>query len=173
MLKRALALALLVEAAAVPSVSTERRHAEASGLAAGDILREIASEGPGPVLRRLWDNPTRFDHVCDKIESGDPSWLEVARRLRSSSDAGASLSLNYAVARALPLVPERALRLINNGFTVDDICTSPFIEPKPGVAERYQRRASAALRGSLPSDLEVVRKECLKRVEVPLHPAGQ
>jgi len=173
MFKRPLDLASLVAIAAVLLVSAELRHAEAARLAADDVLREIKSEGPGPVLWRLWDNPTRFDAVCDKIASGDPSWLEVARRLRPSSDAGASLSLDYAVARALPLVPERVLRLVNDGFTVDDICTSPFIEPEPGVAERYQRRASAALRGSLPSDLEAVRKECLKRVEVPLHSTAQ
>src|SRR6266566_2048824 len=131
---------------------------------AAELLREIESEGPRPVLVRLWNDEARFKEVCDKIESGDASWLEVARRLKAGSDAAASLSLDYSVARALPRVPEKVLKLINHGFTVDDVCTSPFIEPEPGVAESYQRRASAALRALRSHDLEAVRDECLKRI---------
>ena len=136
--------------------------------AADELLRQIASEGSQPVLEPLWRNEERFEQVCIKIESGDPPWLEVARRLRASSDAASTLSLNYAVARALPANPASVLKLIDRGFTVDDICTSPFIEPEPGVAEGYQRRAVAALRGPLPSDLESVRAKCLSRIEEPL-----
>ncbi len=163
MLKRTVVLAT-----AALLISTVPRHAAAGRLAANEILREIESDGASRVLWRLWNHPRRFDELCERIESGDSSWLEVARRLKPASDAGASLSLDYAVARALPAVPEKVLRLINHEFGVDDVCTSPFIEPEPGVAEGYQRLASAALRGSLPSELEPVRKECLKRVEAPL-----
>jgi len=142
--------------------------ADATPVTADELLRQITSEGSQPVLERLWRNEDRFEQVCHKIESGDPSWLEVARRLRASSDAGMTLSLNYSVARALPANPTSVLKLINHGFTVDDICTSPFIEPEPGVAESYQRRAVAALRSSIPKDLESVGTECLKRIEEPL-----
>ena len=70
MFKRPLGLASLVGVAAVLFVSAEPRDVEAARLAADDILREIKSEGPGPVLWRLWNNPTRFDEVCGKIASG-------------------------------------------------------------------------------------------------------
>jgi hypothetical protein len=151
-------LALLASSVAVASAP----------VTADQLLRQIEAEGARQVLQRLWENEDQFGHVCGRIESADPRWLEVARRLKPSSDASLSLGLNYAVARALVINPTRVLKLINHGFTVDDVCTSPFIEPDPGVAERYQRRASAALRRPTDGDLEAVRKECLKLVEMPL-----
>src|SRR5438445_585631 len=95
------------------------------------LLKEIDSAGPRAVLKRLGEQPGLFDGVCDAIASAEPAWLEVARRLKSASDAGSSLSLNYSVARALPQAPERVLALIGRGFALADICTSPFIEPEP------------------------------------------
>ena len=109
-----------------------------------------------------------FERVCHMIETADPKWLEVARLLKPASDAGLALSLNYSVARALPRAPERVLALIGHGFTVEDVCTSPFIEPEPGVAENYQRRTVAALRGVRAPGLSSVVSECLAGVEVPL-----
>jgi len=135
---------------------------------AEDLLRQIDTEGSRSVLNQLWDNGEAFDHVCDMIELADAKWLEVARRLRPASDAGASLSLDYSVARALPRAPERVLALIGNGFAIQNICTSPFIEPEPGVAEEYQRRTAAALRRIRTANLSAIAIECLNRVEVPL-----
>ena len=82
MLKQSFVLSLLIEASVAFVVSTLPRDAEAAGLAAEEILRQIDSDGANRVLWRLWDRPTEFDQLCDKIESGDPSWLEVARRLK-------------------------------------------------------------------------------------------
>src|SRR6266849_3067422 len=109
------------------------------------LLSEIDLSGARVVLRRLWANEPQFEALCTFIESADPNWLEVARRLKSASDAAASLSLNYSVARALPVAPDRVLKLVGQGFTIDDICTSPYIEPQAGVAERYEQRALRAL----------------------------
>jgi hypothetical protein len=59
------------------------------------VLRDVDSLGPRAVLARPWTDEALFAG----IETGDPKWLEVARRLRAVSDAGATLSLNYAMAR--------------------------------------------------------------------------
>ena len=135
---------------------------------ADEIRRQIKTEEARVVLTRLWATPAVFEEICRRIETGEADWLEVAQGLKPASDAAASLSLNYAVARALPVAPTRVLALINHGFSVQDICTSPFIDPETGVAERYQRKAIEALSKPQPSELENIRKDCVDQIRVPL-----
>ena len=59
------------------------------------LLREIDSRGAKRVLGHLTSNWARFEGVCERIETGDASWLEVARRLKPASDAASSLSLSF------------------------------------------------------------------------------
>ena len=132
------------------------------------LLSEIEASGPKAVLGRLWANESQFNAVCDRIEAGDPTWLEVARRLRPASDAAASLSLNYSVARALPAAPGRVLGLVGHGFTIQDICTSPFIEPEPGVAESYEARALRALSTLRGTQLSGLAEQCAARIRLPV-----
>jgi hypothetical protein len=143
-------------------IAAEAQPARDAVLIPEVVLREIDSQGPRTVLERLSENEALFAG----IESGDPRWLEVARRLRGVSDASTSLSLNYSVARALPKAPERVLTLIGRGFTVNDVCTSPFIEPEPRVAEEYAKRAEAALRHVTTSHLTKARDRCLELVHL-------
>jgi len=132
------------------------------------LIREIAAQGPRVVLARLWNDQPQFESVCKRIESGDRRWLEVAGLLKPASDAASSLSLNYSVARAIPRAPGHVLALIGNGFTVSDVCTSPYIEPEPGVAENYQSRAAAALAKVTDSKLAGVKSACLAGIGAPL-----
>ena len=128
---------------AVASVTGCERSTSADAL-----LAEIERTGPRPVLERLWTNGEQFDATCAAIETAEANWLEVARRLKPVSDAAASVSLNYlnySVAKALPLAPIRVLALVGRNFTVDNICTSPFIEPEPGVAKCYEDQTLQAL----------------------------
>ncbi|NIA03659.1 MAG: hypothetical protein GWP12_03925, partial [Nitrospirae bacterium] len=91
----------------------------ADGPSAQAVLNRIANEGGRKVLWDLWEHQRDFEQVTSGIESGDPSWLKVAAALKPYSDAGASLSINYAVARALPKAPERVLALTTHGFKVE------------------------------------------------------
>ncbi|MCU1215111.1 hypothetical protein JAK24_01865 [Stenotrophomonas maltophilia] len=131
------------------------------------VLNRVANEGGRKVLWDLWRHEREFGQVTAGIESGDPAWLEVAVALKPFSDAGASLSINYAVARALPKTPERVLALTTQGFKVEDICTSPFIEPDPGVAEAYERRTLAALSRLKGTSVASVAAECAAQVRLP------
>jgi hypothetical protein len=72
-----------------------------------------------------------------------------------------------AVGRALPLDAERVLRLIGHGFELNFVCTSPFDEPAPGVAEAYERNALAALTSLRDPDLKSIAAECAKRIRLP------
>jgi len=109
------------------------------------LLRAIETRGARAVVSELFALEDRWSAVLLEIETGRSEWLEVARRLKPASDAASSLGLNYSVARALLAQPERVLALIGRGFAVNDICTSPFIEPESGVAERYEKRALQVL----------------------------
>ncbi len=131
------------------------------------LKAEIKTEGAKKVLNRLWQDETPFDLLCSKIESGAPEWLEIAQLLRPVSDAAASLSLDYSVARALPKRPEGVLGLIGHGFTAKGICTSPFIEPEPGVAEAYEASALGALAKVKAAELIRARDECASLIKLP------
>jgi hypothetical protein len=153
-----IALALATPGAFAAGVS--RPSAEA-------LLTRIAKEGGHKVLWELWDHEDSFGYVLDGVESADTSWLKVATALRPFADGGASLSLDYAVALALPKAPDRVLALVGHGFDVEYICTSPFIEPDPGVAEAYERQALAALAKVKAPALAPIASECSKRVRLP------
>ncbi|MDR7132847.1 hypothetical protein J2X06_000031 [Lysobacter niastensis] len=131
------------------------------------LLGLIAKEGGRKVLWNLWERDKEFDRVISGIESGDPSWLKVATALKPFSDGAASLSLDYAVAPALPKAPNQVLALVGHGFSAADICTSPFIEPDPGVAEAYERQALAALSKVKAPALAPIAAECSKQARLP------
>jgi len=98
--------------------------------------------------------------------TGDANWLQLASELRGASDGSVSLSLDYAVAQAIPHNPTGVLALIHRGFPLDMICTSPFIEPDPGVAESYERLALAALQ-SAQGDMAPLAAQCAVGVRLP------
>ena len=136
-------------------------------LSPAEIQSRIESKGGHQVLSALWDNQAEWNALLAGIESGDPNWLKVAQVLHPFSDAGSSEDLHNAVARALPRAPERVLSLIGPGFEIDFICTSPFIEPEPGVAEAYEREALAALASVRAPRLKALASDCAKRVKLP------
>jgi hypothetical protein len=110
---------------------------------------------------------SEFNVVLSGIESADPAWLRVALLLKPFSDAGASESLDDAVALALPKSPERILSLVGHGFDLKFICTSPFYEgEEPGVAEAYERKTLVALASIQEPRLKALAADCAKRVKL-------
>lgn len=130
------ALGLLFGALAAPAATPPQ---------AIEILAENKSSGAKAVLHRLWSDEPQFDAVLAEIEKGSPEWLAVARQIRPFTDGHASEGLDYSVARALPVAPERVLRLVGHGFSIERICTSPYNEPEEGVAEAFEASALKAL----------------------------
>jgi len=133
-----------------------------------EIEAQIRKEGGRTVLKNLAANETVFEDILLHIDSGTDAWLKVATLLKPFSDAGIAESLDYAVARALPNAPVQVLSLVGHGFALEDICTSPFNEPEPGVAEAYQREALRALSSIREPHLKALATECAKRVKLPL-----
>ncbi len=131
---------------------------------AEDILISIQNEGPRTVIRRLGANQKVFDEICERVASGDPNWLSVAKALRPAYDAAAGESLTISVARALPKAPAGVLSLVGNGFELEDICTSPFIESPREVDLAHLRAAEEALASLKNPTLEEKRKLCIEKI---------
>ncbi len=131
------------------------------------ILLRIQNEGGKKVLWSLWENQEQFGAMLDLAAAADPRWIEVFRQLRPYSDAGASEMIDMSVARALPLTPETILNLIGSGFELEFICTSPFIEPEPGIAERYEEKTLEALAHIKDPKLKILAQKCAESIKLP------
>jgi hypothetical protein len=118
---------------AVPSVSS------------AELGREISDKGANKALQDLYADQRRWEQVLGQISAGRDTWLDVADRLRSVSDAGASEALDQAVSAALPKNPRGVLKLLDKHFTLEAVCTSQFIEPPSGVEKRFLAEAKRAL----------------------------
>lgn len=134
---------------------------------AQQINAEIDGKGAKAVIAALDQDPVRFGKVGDAIATADPVWLTIALRLRAGSDAGTGEALSQSLARALPNAPERVLALAGHGYSVGNLCSSPFIEPAPGVAEAYEAKALAALQSVTDPTLKTTVEECIKGVTLP------
>ncbi len=156
---RQMSVLVLALALAVPASA-------AGGPSAADLLKRIADQGGHKVLWDLWEREKEFYQVMSDIESGDPSWLKVAAAFKPFSDAGAALSIDYSVAFALPQAPERVLALVGHGFNLEDVCTSPFLEPEPGEAEAYEKKALSALARINDPALKPVAARCAAQVRL-------
>jgi hypothetical protein len=122
----------------------------------------IHKDGATAALKRfVVDDSTFGDAVLLGIASGDSAWLEVARLLKPTADAGASEFLGIAVADALPAAPERVLTLVGPDYPAERVCGMPFIEQPDSEAVHYYRRARAGVEQVRRPDLAAQRAACL------------
>lgn len=150
-------------AASVPALQSAPVEPEL----AKQINAEIDGKGARAVIAALGQDQARFGKVGEAIATADPVWLTIALRLRAGSDAGAGKALSQSLALALPNAPERVLALASHGYSVGNLCTSPFIEPAPGIAEAYEAKALAALQSVTDPALKTTVEECIKGVTLP------
>lgn len=101
------------------------------------------------VLSGIVSNQPQWFAVLESIESGvkngDVVWLNIAAKLHDVSDAGSSLALNFSVARGLPYEPELVLSGVDLGFSLNRLCTIPFIEEEQSVVDDFIAGATTKL----------------------------
>ena len=131
------------------------------------VLASIRANGARKVMLELWDNEVVFDALLSHVDRGDTKWFPVWLQLREPADGGISESIDIAFARAIPRAPQAVLRLVGHGLEIDRICTSPFIEPDPGVAEDYERKALRALSRVKDPKLKSLARSCATGVRLP------
>ena len=129
-------------------------HAQATPPAAGPATRDpalrriaarAATQGPHAFLGRISEQDVDWRHLLDRMADGDAAAMAIARQLRPAADAGSAEALDTAAALGLPRAPGAVLGMIAAGANADMLCTSPFIEPEPGVEKRYSDAAIKAL----------------------------
>jgi len=158
-------------------LATAVTEVRAEDLDATLLTKEISKKGAKAVIARLIaDNDmTQFEKVCDKIESGNKAWLDVAKLLLSGSDAATTEGLVYSISRALPKSPRHVLKLIAESkrnqswsLTVKNTCISTYSEPNTGVSEKFLADSEEALKSLKIIDnkkLDALRLNCLKSIQ--------
>ena len=109
------------------------------------IAQRVQEEGAAAYLKSVDEDDTGWQHLLEAVETGEPAALSLASRLRPAADAGLAKSLDISFARALPAAPLEIVTMVQAGTPADTLCTSPFIEPEPGVESRFSKAALAAL----------------------------
>jgi hypothetical protein len=132
--------------------------------AAEAVLQDISRRGPEAVLRQVYQDDRRWQHVLAGIAGGSREWLEVAERLKRVAREPAE-ELTVAVARALETEPAHALAILGDAFDADDVCSLNTLEESLGrdyaVALRtVERRREAVARVADPALLKQ-RDDCL------------
>ena len=150
----------------------------AEELDAARILQEIKQNGPRSVINRFYgESLKKSEPLEDSISTGKKEWLEIAKLLRSESDAVESELLNYAVSMALSKNPIGVLTLLKtqpDDFTVDWICRDPYYEDTVDLAteERFLKDAEKTLvymyDPSQDKELDALRWQCLERIRIDL-----
>jgi hypothetical protein len=85
--------------------------------------------------------------VLLKIQTGEPLWLEVAKKLTPATDA-ANLGLYLSLAIALTQNPGGVLSMVGgkDEFALNQVCELRFIESDDKTDREHVRKVRAALR---------------------------
>jgi ribosomal protein S8E len=134
-------------------------------LTAKSIIARIDREGAKLVVQQLAANGGQaLEHVEDKIETGADEWLDVAVKIEPGTTAASREALPIILSRAMTHNPDRVLRMLNDTFKLEDICTVPFIEPTDAQVRRHVLALRSALRRVTTPDLQEKKKACLLEI---------
>jgi len=129
------------------------------------LNQNISRELLGDIVSNQTQWFSILEHIESGVKNGDVVWLNIASKLRSVSDAGGSLSLDFVVSRGLPYEPELVLSGVDLGFRLERLCTIPFIEEEQGVVDDFVGGAKSKLY-ELASKGEGRAEECVKLLEM-------
>lgn len=133
-----LLLFLLLGACATHAVTVEHISAQIHEQGARNYLNDTINN------HELWF--THIETLQQGLNKGDEEALKAMGHLRSVSDAGASETLDFMIARAIPHNARIVSASVKQGFKLEAICNIPFIEEEPAVVYEYLRKAKAALK---------------------------
>jgi len=152
----------------------------AEELDAGQILKEITQKGAKLVIAEYWmtEDYDKSEQLVNAISTGTKEWLEVARLLKSESDAAVSEDLFFALSLALHKNPIGVLSLIKtqprksqpNDFFIDWICRDPYLEDAVDLATeiKFLKDTEKALvcmyDPTHDKEIDVLRWQCLESI---------
>ena len=122
-----------------------------------NIIDKLKIEGK-PYFEQLVESQ-EYDGLLDKIESGDDFLIREAAVLSQWADASIGLSLRFTLSRAIIKNPDAVMSLVPETFSVDELCTIPYIEEPKTVELNHIEMSIAALENS--STSTIAHSECL------------
>lgn len=123
-----------------------------------NLLLQLQKPNKKAVIAIL-KNSKEWDEVLDKIATGNSKWLLAANNIKPYTDASNAESLNFAVALAMPKNPDGVLKLVNQNFNLEEVCTVPYIEADDEVVKHYLKQTIQALSKS---QQKIKAQSCLK-----------
>lgn len=108
-------------------------------------------------------NSDEFDYILYLIEYGNEASIIHSKYLIKYTDAAKTESILLALGRALNKNTEAVLRLVKNeeGFTIGQICTVPFIEAPSDIETIHINQAIYNLGMIEEQELQETRDKCL------------
>ncbi len=105
-----------------------------------------------------------FDYTLYLIEYGNEESINFSKGLIKYTDAAKTESILFSLGRALNKNTEAVLRLMKDekGFTIEQICTVPFIEAPSDIEKIHINQAIYNLGRIKEKELEETRDKCLK-----------
>lgn len=132
----ALVLTLLTIAACASEVRNPHSMMEMLEQEGQPYFQELVSSG-------------QYDAFLDAVEGGSEKHIAGSAVLANWADASTSVSLKYALSRAIINNPDAVMKLIPGSFEVGEICTVPYIEESIEVELRHVRESLLALNSSI------------------------
>ena len=70
----------------------------------------------------------KYENFLSEIERGNKALISSSPLFIKKTDAAKSLSLKYALSKAVKNNPDEVMKLIPESFSIKEICTIPYIE---------------------------------------------
>lgn len=154
--------------AAVLALGTLVAPALAGDLTPDLIRAMMAKDSPTAVVQAIDngdDENNPWFGLLDRIETGDPDWIDLVPLLAPGTDAGTAEALVIALSRALKTNAPAILKLVANGeFTVGDVCIDNDIEVPLGDYLDFLDQIGVTVAAVLDPELSKVRGECLEQI---------
>jgi hypothetical protein len=150
------------------ALSIATAHAETPPTTdARQLLAYIDRKGVDRTYRELAaGDASRWDRVIEKVKTGAPLWLSIAKKLVPKADAGGIIDMEVSLAVALTHNPEGVLPMLGAPgevpLGINEVCGLPFIESTERHDREHVRRVRAALGRVTSPALTTKKAECLK-----------
>ena len=164
--------ALFVSAFVVAAGASVAAAAASPEATPQDVERALASTDAkaqvSALLLRCDDEEGAGTSLCDKIATGDKTWLELAARLREFTDGASSVYVCSSIALAVQRTPVAALQLFGRTPSLNRECIClPFVSDEIPLADQYRevRQSYRAIASVHEPALAVPRASCLAYIE--------
>ena len=140
--------------------------ASSTGLKPPELQHQIQEKGAKAVAEALFANKSSWATLTKNVRSGKSAWIDVAVRLRSGTDGGASSELQDALFAALAKNPRHVLQVSAPTVPIKVLCSGRS-DPLPTANAAFSEidRIQGAVGRVQDKHLVEQQKDCLNALE--------